>query len=432
MAVPDFRESFNTLIPTRKIEAIAAQHHSGLGAPPKVSVSDLIMTSTYHELMGVGTKAEHLKEVSGLEIWDASLSERYQTLDERVFRDVMAAVLKPMADPKLDPEAFYEGLLLVGVDGGAFSLANTPAVKQARQKAKARRGQAAFAKLAVCTVFELANHQPILAAIDGPSEMVLARQLWRQLPIRSLCLGDRYYGNGQCISELIPFCQERGNFFFFRVKEGLASRIKKRLADQSAIVEITSSKGVTSQVREIRGKITTRSGRKIRVRFWTNLLDSRIHTARQLLKLYSLRWEQEIGYDELKNCLHRGELLKSHTPHTAVQELAALIIAQALVARIRRRVGHQARVPTLRISFRKTQRFLQAFWTLVQIGGDLFSKAKIKAIGQRLMNHLEKQLTPPRRKRSCPRAVRQPINKWPRLQKNSQAKGEILHEVIPL
>lgn len=432
MAVPDFRESFNALIPTQKIEAIAARYHSGLGSPPKVSVSDLIRTSTYHELMGVGTKAEHLKEVTGLEIWDASLSERYQTLDERVFRDVMAATLQPMANPKRDPDAFYEGLLLVGVDGGAFSLANTPSVQQARRKAKARRGSAAFAKLAFCTVFELGHHQPILAAIDGSSEMALARQLWPQLPVRSLCMGDRYYGNGQCISEVIPFCQERGNFFFFRVKAGLTSRIKKRLADGSAIGEVTSSKGVTSQVREIRGKITTRSGRKIRVRFWTNLLDSRIHTARKMLRLYSQRWEQEIGYDELKNCLHRGELLKSHTPHTAVQELAALIIAQALMARVRRRVGHQARVPTLRISFRKTQRLVQAFWTLVQIGGDLFSEAKIKAIGQRVMEHLEKLLTPPRRKRSCPRAVRQPIRKWPRLQKTSQAKGEILHEVIPL
>jgi hypothetical protein len=344
----------------------------------------------------------------------------------------MAATLQPIADPGLDPTAYYEGLLMVGVDGGTFSMANTAAVQASRRKARTRRGRAAFAKLAFCTVYELAHHQPILAAIDGESEMALARQLWPKLPARSLCLGDRYYGHGQCIGELIPFSQERGNYFFFRVQERLKSRIKKRLADGSAIVEITSAQGVTSQVREIRGKITTRSGRKIRARFWTNLTVARIHPARKLLRLYSQRWEHEIGYDELKNRLHRGELLKSHTPHTAVQEVAALIIAQAVIARIRRRVGHQAGVPSLRVSFRKTRRFLTAFWMLLQIGKSLFPKAKIQALGQQLMAHLETLLTPPRRKRSCPRAVRQPVTKWPRLQKNSQTKGEIIHEVVAL
>jgi hypothetical protein len=429
-AVPVFRELMNELLPAKEIEMIAARHHSGLGAPARVKVSDLVMGAVYHEFMDEGTKAEHLREVSGVEIGDGSLSQRYLTLDAGVFREVMAATLQPIADPSLDPTAYYEGLLLVGVDGGAFSMANTAAVQAVRRKAKARRGRAAFAKLAFCTVYELAHHQPILAAIDGESEMALARQLWPQLPSRSLCLGDRYYGHGQCIGELIPFCDERGNYFFFRVKEGLNSRIIKRLADGSAIVEVTSAKGVTSQVREIRGKITTRWGRKIHARFWTNLTHARVHTARKLLQLYSQRWEHEIGYDELKNRLHRGELLKSHTPHTAVQEVAALIIAQAVIARIRRRVGHKAGVPSLRVSFRKTRRFLNAFWTLVQVGGSLFSKAKIRALGQQVMAHLETLLTPPRRKRSCPRAVRQPITKWPRLQKNSQAKGEIIHEVV--
>lgn len=432
MTVPVFDELFNDVITPQQIEAISAPYHSGFGVPPKVRVADLVKGSVYHEAVGGGTKAEHLREVCGVEIRDASLSERYQALDERVFQRVMAAMLQPLANLKLDPTAFHQGLLLVGVDGGNFSLANTPAVRRARRKAKARRGEAAFAKLAFCSVFELAHHEPILAEIDGPSEMALARKLWPQLPARSLCLGDRYYGNGQCLSELIPLCQERGNYFLFRVKDGLKSRIERRLADGSALVTITSAKGVSTQAREIRGKITTRTGRKIRVRFWTNLTDARVHTARKLLQLYSLRWEQELGYDELKNKLHRGELLKSHTLHTAAQELAALFIAQTLLARIRRRVGHQAGVPTLRVSFQKTQRFLQAFWVMVQISGALLSERQIKAMGQRLMKHLEKRLTAPRRKRSCPRAVRQPVTKWPRLQKNSQAKGEILHEVIPV
>ncbi|MFH0820145.1 MAG: transposase [Candidatus Peregrinibacteria bacterium] len=430
MAVPVFRQLFNEMIAPDKIEVIGARHHSGLGAPPKVSLADLVMGAVYHELMGVGTKAEHLGEVSGVKITDASLSERYQGLDVKVFNEVMSATLKPLAELKLDPDAFFDGLLLNGVDGGTLSMANTPAVNEEREKTKTRRGKAAFAKLAFCTVFELGHHHPILAAIDGASEMELAGQLWSSLPYSSLTLGDRYYGNGKCISKLIAVAPKVGkHHFLFRVQDRLKSRILQKLADGSALVEITSTEGMVSQVREIRGKITTRTGRKVRVRMWTSLTDARRHTARKLLKLYSLRWEHEIGYDELKNQLHRGELLRSHTPHTAVQELAALIIAQAVIARIRRRVGHQVQLPALRVSFRKTHRLLQAFWTMVQISDSILSKKQIHAMGQKLMNHLEKQITPPRRKRSCPRALRQPVSKWPRLRKNSQAKGEILYRV---
>lgn len=432
MAVPVFRQLFNDMIPSWKIESIGARHHTGRGAPPKVVLADLIMGSVYHELMGEGTKAGHIGEISGLTIKDASLSERYQRLDAKVFNEVMVATLKPLAELKLDSEAFYDGLLLTGVDGGAFSMANTPAVKRHRQKTKTRRGEAAFAKLSFCTVFELAHRHPILAAIDGISEMELARQLWSGLPDHSLTLGDRYYGSGKCISELMALVPKGDHHFLFRVRERLKSRVQRKLADGSALVEITSSERKTSQVREIRGKITTRTGRKIRIRIWTSLTDARQHTSRKLLKLYSIRWEQETGYDELKNHLHRGELLKSHTPHTAVQELAALMIAQAVVARIRRRVGHQIRLPTLRISFRKTCRFLQAFWTIVQISGAILSPKQIQAMGQQLMSHLEKQLTPPRRNRSCPRALRKPVRNWPRLQKNSQATGEILYQVVPV
>jgi hypothetical protein len=432
LELPLFRELFGGMISARRIEEIASAYHSGLGAPPKVPVPDLILAAVYHQLMAGGTKAQHLYQTAGQELRDASLSERFQTMDLRIFEQVMDAVLQPQARPGTDPEAFYAGLLLLGVDGGAFSLPNTPSVKQEMKKAATRRGEAAFAKLQFCALNELALHNPIAASIGTESEMVLARRLWGKLPRRSLLIADRYYGTGQCIGELVPLCLEHGGHFLFRVKDGLKARILRRYADSSALVRITSSKGVSSEVREIRGKVTTRSGRKIRVRLWTSLTDAHRHTARKLLRLYSLRWEQEISFDELKNKLHGRELLRSHTLHTAIQELAALIMAQAVLAQLRRRVARGVRLPTLRVSFGRTRHWVEGFWSFIELGSGLVSRKQIRGIGRRLMDYLGKQLTPPRRSRACPRAVRQPVRRWPRLQRNVTHRGDFKYEVIPV
>ena len=420
------------MISAPQIEKIASTFHGGLGSPPKVSTAELVVASVYHEMMGEGTKAEHLKEVTGKEIRDPSLAERYGGMDERVFLTVLDEFLKPQANRLTDPCAFYKGMRLVGIDGGSFSLPNTEAVAAEVEKAATRRGKAAFAKLEICVVSELGLHHPIAASIGIDSEMGLARSLFSKIAAHSLCLGDRYYGNGRCISQFMELCQEERRDFLFRVKEDLKARVVRRLADGSGWVEVCSSDGRKTLVREIRGKVRGRNGKRIRVRFWTSLMNARAHPARQLLELYSMRWEQEIGFDELKNKLHNGNLLKSHTVHTGIQEVAALIMAQSLVAQVRCQVAHADEVPTLRVSFRKVRRYLRAFWMWVEAGGDILTAEQIKRMGLRFRDLLLKQLTSPRRKRSCPRAVRQPIRGWPRLQKNVSYYGDFCYEITPV
>ena len=47
-------------------------------------------------------------------------------MDRMRFDQLMRAALKPKADPRRHPEAFYKGLRLCGVDGSLFSVTNTP------------------------------------------------------------------------------------------------------------------------------------------------------------------------------------------------------------------------------------------------------------------------------------------------------------------
>lgn len=426
-----FRHTYEQLLPPQTVAAIADAHHSGRGAPPILPTPDLVMSNVYHELSECGTFAEHTRELTGIDIADASLTERRARLDAAVFSQVMDAALQPIADPQQHPEAFYHGLRLLGIDGSECSIANTPAAKRGCRKARSRRGRAAFAKIGLCVVSELVVHNPLAASIGSsqPSEMELARPLLARLPADSLTLADRYYGVGKCVAEIIPDYQRQRRHFLFRVRANLQARRIKRLRDGSWLVEITPAGGQPLTLREIRGRVRGRTGGWKPVRLWTSLLEATPYPAVELLALYGQRWEQEIATDELKHKLHGGPLLKSHTPHTAAQELAALLIAQAVVARQRLAVATRAGVSPLRVSFAKTLRHVQSFWQMVALGGHLLSQAQVREMGQRVLESIADQLSAPRRARSCPRAVRQPVSSWPRLRKNRYGRGPFRYQV---
>ena len=141
--------------------------------------------------------------------------------------DGLEQTLRPKADPKQHPEAFYHGLRLCGTDGSNFSLANTPQVKKTMTKAISRRAKAAFAKIGVSTLIELGLHNPIGAAIAlrGESEMALAHHLIHQLPEKSLWINDRYYGVPCVVSAIAHAYPEGGREFLLRARRNLKARV---------------------------------------------------------------------------------------------------------------------------------------------------------------------------------------------------------------
>ena len=142
-----------------------------------------------------------------------------------------------------------------------------------------------------------------------------------------------------------------------------------------------------------------------------------------------MRWEQEIAFREIKKHLFGDNILLSHTPVTAVQEICALFMAQAMVSRARCSVGINYQVPIMLVSYQKTLDACRNLCWLKTILGVNLTKLQMRAIIHHVEEDLANQLSPPRRKRSCPRAVRQPVNKWPRLMKNSNDKGAFQYEV---
>ena len=130
---------------------------------------------------------------------------------------------------------------------------------------------------------------------------------------------------------LVDLPAQDGRHFLVRVKKNLRRRLLEVYPDGSALVEIRAGKQ-TRLGREILGRGQRGGrGRVTTVRRWTSLRDWRKYPAAELLALYGRRWEQEVFYKERKVDLRSTPYLRSHTPETAAQEIAALILAYAVM-----------------------------------------------------------------------------------------------------
>ncbi len=423
-----FKALFNRLIPWSLIYAILAGCGVRRRRRPRVTQVELIQGLVFHVASPKGTLAEHVKELTGKDITDGALAQRRALLPIEVFDQIMQEALEPKADPAQHPEAFYRGLRLCGVDGSLFSVTNTPQVKRQMRKARSRRGRAAFPKVGVAVMVELGLHNPLAAALgaDGESEMVLAKRVLSAQPAKSLMLSDRYYGVG---AVLVEWKSEGERHFLARVKWSLKRRLLETYPDGSALIEIRSGKQ-RRLVREIVGWVQRGGrGRATQVRLWTSLLDWRRFPAAELLALYARRWEQELFYKELKVDLRSTPCLQSHTPLTAMQEIAALILAYAVLVDYRVEAAAVGEVGVLRISFIKTLQMVQGLWQFLEVSADLLTPAQVRLVVRRSLRRIAAKAIPKRRQRSCPRALRQPVSSWPRLRKNTSREGAVKHSV---
>ena len=439
-----FSADFERVLPAATLEAILAQHGPAKRCPPRLSGTQLLAGLVYHVSQPSGSLGAHLGELTGQSISDSAASERRLAMPWQVFAAILEAALVPLAEPALHPDAFYAGRRLVGVDGTQFSCANTPQILGTMTKASSRRFEAAFAKLGCAVLVELGTHAPLAAAISAPdlmeSEAALAGELLARLPEDSLLLGDRLYGNGTFVGRLLATAPAGlGQAFLLRVGQPPKPKRLQTLPDGSVLVEVALGReqaqtlGVkTVPVREVRGRVRRPGGPWSEVRLWTSLLDAKAHPALELLGLYARRWEQEIAYHELKVDLRASgdSPLASHTPDTAAQEIAALLVALAMVARARLQVAQGVGAAVLRVSFGRTLAALQPLWMLLSVGGDLLSAKQRRAFVDRVLAQLAGRLLPTkRRKRGCTRGVRQPVKSWPRVHEAQQGKGAYQYEL---
>jgi hypothetical protein len=260
--------------------------------------------------------------------------------------------------------------------------------------------------------------------------MRLAHCLIPQLPKKSLWINDRYYGVPSLVVAIAEAHPEGGREFLLRVRRNLKVRVVEVYKDGSALVEIRHGKK-THLVREIVGRVRRGRGKWSTVRLWTSLLDWRKHPAEELLALYARRWEQEIFYKELKVDMRSTPLLQSHTALTAAQEIAALILAYAVLVDERIKAAKVGEVAVLRISFSKTLHLVRGLWHFLEACEGILTADQVRKVVRRTLRLIAQRALPKRRQRSCPRELRQPVSSWPRLLRNTYQKGMPQYEITP-
>jgi hypothetical protein len=403
------------------------------GRTPRVPLTDLVPALTFHVMQGAGTLADHFFELFGESLAASSWSDRRTRLPWEIFADLLRRALRPRATRR-HREAFWRGWRLVALDGTHFSLTNTPQVTGMVKKAKTRRGRAAFAKLTTNVLLEVGLHNPLAAAIGrgGESEWALALQLLAQLPTRAVLLGDRLYGCAAFVTHALAACERVGSHLLIRARTDIKARVITRLADGSRLIDVrVRERGRvigSFEVREIRVRVGRPGHRAHDLRLWTSLLDPRTAPALELATLYARRWEHELYYRELKRHLRKTDVLQSHTVETGAQEIAAMVLASALVAAERARVA-TAQIPPLRVSFVKVLQVVQSMWLFFGVFEDLITARQKDQIVRRGETLMRRFVTAKRRSRSCPRAVRQPVTGWPRLLRNESIEGPLHFQV---
>lgn len=418
---PGFLGAWARLVGPRGVPTLATRR----GRKPRVPLTQVLPTLTFHVMQDSGTLAEHLFQLFRLPLADSSWSDRRQRLPWEIFAELMRRALRPRATARQHREAFWRGWRLIGLDGTQFSLINTPQITATVTKARTRRGRAAFAKITTAVLLEIGLHNPLAAAVGrkGESEWALGQRLLAQLPKRALLLGDRLYGVAVFAAAAQRVCRRVGSHFLLRASRTVKPRLIKRLPDGSRLVQLAvraprnPSRIVEwLEVREIRVHVGRDGQRTHELRLWTTLLDPRTAPALELARIYASRWEHELYFREIKRQLRRTALLQSHTLETGAQEIAAIVLASAVIADERARAA-TGQIPALRVSFGQILQVVRGMWLCLGPFDDILTDHQQTRVVRRGRALIRRSVLAPRRPRTCARAVRQPVTKWPRLLK---------------
>jgi hypothetical protein len=293
--------------------------------------------------------------------------------------------------------------------------------------------------MTAAVLLEVGLHNPLAAAIGrhGESEWALAQRLLGQLPKRALLLGDRLYGVAAFVVHARAACTRVGSHFLLRASRSTKPQLLKRLPDGTRLVAIAvrARHHPTRilewlEVREIRVRVGRRGHRSHELRLWTSLVDVRTAPALELAQLYAQRWEHELYFREVKRQVRKTDRLQSHTIETAAQEIAALVLVSALLAAERLRAAG-GQMPVVRVSFSKILELcVKPMWLWLDLGHGVLTDHQLTQIMKRGYQRMRRYVTPPRRARTCPRAVRQPIQAWPRLMRTQSIQGAMHFQLV--
>lgn len=187
--------------------------------------------------------------------------------------------------------------------------------------------QSGYQLLRLVVVMALRSHL-IASAVFGPygiDERAYATSLWGAVPDHSLVPLDRNYLKADALHRLTKTGTER--HWMTRAKANTTFTVIRRLGRGDDLVEFQVSSEARKKNPSLPQRFDARAVRYQRKAFkpqilLTSLVDSTKYPADEIRALYHERWENELGFGELKtDMLERLETIRSKSPSAVTQEM---------------------------------------------------------------------------------------------------------------
>lgn len=303
---------------------------------------------------------------------DAAISKARSAVGEAPMRHLFRTQCRPLCD-KTDNYAFYKGMRKLAIDASEFYLQCTKDVLAEFPTCEAdAKNPQNCAKIKFGAVMETGSHAYIDAEYGTVlnSEQDFADALIGHLGAGNLLIGDRYYRSVLNIQRV----KEQGSDVLFRATSNMVLEPVKRLYDGSYLAVIKASRASERHSKHFEGACKSVTARVIPFiikdkedqvietgRLVTTLLDPAEYHSQDLIDIYVERWEEEMGFDEIKAHLMRGaqDSLRSKKAELVKQEFWSMLIAHYLIRKIMYEASALAKTMPNKISFVGTRNLLK-------------------------------------------------------------------------
>lgn len=318
------------------------------------------------------------------------------------------------SDQDISDPALFHGLRTYAVDGVVWSIPDTPANAEQFTYPKGGAGSGGWPQLRAVCLMDTYNHL-VRAANFGDfsiGELTLAKPLMQKVPDNSLTIFDRAYFSAAFLLDWEQAGQQR--HWLMRARTSLRYEVLHENSPGDFLVRLPLS----HQARRLRPDLPKHwQARLIKCmiggqqrQFLTSLCDARRFPAQDIAMHYTQRWEIELGFREIKQCmLGTAPVLRSKRPELVRQEVWGMLIAYNLLRHEIAAMADELKISPQRLSFHCLALAITTalyHWPL-QTPGTLPKRLAW------LRSQADAYLLPERRKRSYPRVVKPGKLKYP-------------------
>ena len=334
-----------------------------------------------------------------------------------VYTHALRTVGQTLQD-KLDDVYRWCGRRVWIVDGSSCSMPDTPALQKAFGQPDGQKDGCGFPVAKLVAMFCWASGAVLDVAI-GPyrsNELSLWRQLWDQLRIGDVVVGDRFYGAYADLAQLTARqCDgvfrlrgTRARTIDFRQGKKLGKEDRLFVWTRPPVRPRTLSAReyawlpVNLTVRVLRFHVPVRGFRSRTILVVTTLLDPLAYPLEEIAALYGDRWTVELRLREIKTTLQM-DVLRTQSPEMVRKEILMHVLAYDLIRALMWQAAQEHGRPLHRLSFAGTMQHWQAIAPHLGLRRD---KSQAVALYRLLLSWIASDLLPVRPGRVEPRAVK--------------------------